>query len=328
MIDVQNLSKTFGTVRALIDVSFRVLPGEIFGFLGANGAGKTTAVKVLSTLLKPSSGRVYLNGFDVVRQQTRVRKSLGIIFQEPSLDDRLTAIENLKFHAMLYRIPRATFKARARFLLKMVGLAQEGTRNVQTFSMGMRRRLEIARGLLHQPPVLFLDEPTVYLDPQTRHMIWNYLLRLNAELGVTMFLTTHYLAEAEHCNRIAIIDEGRIISTDTPKTLKTQLGGDTVQVETSNKQLAISTLEKLDGVRIKFVDDRAITVSTPSADTDLLVIVDALRASGATVHRVHVEHTTLEDVFMKVTGHTIRETNAHPMDRVLVQHRAAQHPSR
>ena len=228
MIQVENLVKRFGALQAVRGISFQVKEGELFGFLGPNGAGKTTTINILCTLLTPTSGRALVADHDVVRYPTEVRRSIGIIFQDPSLDERLTALENLKFHAMLYHLPRKKTEERMEMLLDMVGLSDRRHDLVKTFSGGMKRRLEIVRGLLHSPKVLFLDEPTLGLDPQTRNHIWSYVKELRGKEGLTLFLTTHYMEEADQCDRIAIMDEGKIVALDTPTAFKQSLGSDTL----------------------------------------------------------------------------------------------------
>jgi len=222
VVKVKNLSRDFGNFRAVDNISFEVKATEIFGFLGPNGAGKTTTINILCTLLMPTSGEAIVNGFNVVTSPDEVRNSIGIIFQDPSLDERLTAYENLNFHGMIYHIPPKTRKERIKEVLDMVGLYSKKDSIVRTFSGGMRRRLEIARGLMHRPKILFLDEPTIGLDPQTRQYIWDYLLNLSKEEAITMFLTTHYMDEAEICQRVAIIDYGKIIALDSPHQLKNE----------------------------------------------------------------------------------------------------------
>ncbi len=219
-ISVKNLSKHFGPVQAVDSISFEVKKAELFGFLGPNGAGKTTTINILCTLLMPTSGEATVNGFNVVTSPTEVRKSIGIIFQDPSLDERLTAYENLNFHGMIYHLSFKTRKARIEEVLNMVGLYPKKDYIVRTFSGGMKRRLEIARGLMHSPKILFLDEPTIGLDPQTRQYIWDYILNLAQKEKITIFLTTHYMDEAEICQRVGIIDYGKIVDLDTPGILK------------------------------------------------------------------------------------------------------------
>ena len=221
IIDVYDLSKNFGELKAVKGVSFSVHAGEIFAFLGPNGAGKTTTIKMLTTLLKPTSGSIRLNGYDPQHEQEAVRRSFGIVFQDPSLDDELTAWENLELHGVLYAVPRQLRRQRMEELLRVVGLDDRKDDQVKHFSGGMRRRLEIARGLLHHPKILFLDEPTIGLDPQTRNLLWNYVKDLNANEGITVFLTTHYMEEAEKvAGRIAVIDHGEIVALGSSQELK------------------------------------------------------------------------------------------------------------
>jgi len=219
-IAVRNLSKFYGPVRAVDNISFEVKKAEVFGFLGPNGAGKTTTINILCSLLIPTAGEAMVNGFNVVTSPNDVRRSIGIIFQDPSLDERLTAYENLNFHGMIYHLPSKIRRTRIEEVLNMVGLYPKKDYIVRTFSGGMKRRLEIARGLMHKPKILFLDEPTIGLDPQTRQYIWDYILDLAQKESITVFLTTHYMDEAEICQRVGIIDHGRIVDLDTPDMLK------------------------------------------------------------------------------------------------------------
>lgn len=222
-ISVHNLTKHFGEIKAVKGINFEVQAGEIFAFLGPNGAGKTTTIKMLTTLLMPTSGTMLLNGHNPVHDQEAVRKSFGIVFQDPSLDDELTAEENLELHGVLYQIPRELRRKRMAQLLEIVGLTDRKDDQVKHFSGGMKRRLEIARGLLHHPKILFLDEPTIGLDPQTRNHLWSYVQELNKNEGITVFLTTHYMEEADKvARRIAVIDHGTIIAIGTSEELKTQ----------------------------------------------------------------------------------------------------------
>jgi ABC-2 type transport system ATP-binding protein len=317
-IECRELSKRFGDFVAVDGVSFEVRPGEVFGFLGPNGAGKTTTMRMLATLLAPSGGRATINGFDISREQQKVRQSIGMIFQDPSLDDRLTGLENLKFHAMLYDVPQRTFDTRARELLEMVDLGDKVDQRVQTYSGGMRRRLEIARGLLHHPAVLFLDEPTIGLDPQTRRHIWNYLLRLRDQEGVTMFMTTHYMDEAEHCDRIAIIDHGKIVALDTPEALKALVGGDIVTIRTTDNAGAETRLASMPGIETRSGPDGQLIVETAHGDRFIPEMIARLGEGPdrIEVSAVSLSHPTLEDVFVKLTGHTIRQQGADPMDRM------------
>jgi ABC-2 type transport system ATP-binding protein len=227
-ISVKDLTKRFGPVRAVDGISFEVRRGELFGFLGPNGAGKTTTINILCTLLIPGGGTATVNGFNVLTNPNEVRRSIGIIFQDQSLDERLTAHENLNFHGMIYHLPSKTRKARIDEVLNMVGLHPKKDHIVRTFSGGMKRRLEIARGLMHSPEVLFLDEPTMGLDPQTRQHIWDYIMSLAQKQGTTIFLTTHYMDEAEICERVGIIDHGKIVDLDTPDSLKSKYNVDSL----------------------------------------------------------------------------------------------------
>ena len=229
-IEVRDLVKSFGDFTAVDHLNFSVPHGEIFGFLGPNGAGKSTTIKMLCTLLRPTSGTATVNGFDVARQPNEVRASIGIIFQDFSLDERITAEENLRFHCMIYHVPRAERQQRIAQVLEMVDLSDRANDKVGTFSGGMKRRLEIARGLLHHPAVLFLDEPTVGLDPQTRERLWEQIHVLRKQQAMTVFMTTHYMDEAEHCDRIGIIDHAKMIALDTPQELKAMIGGDVVRL--------------------------------------------------------------------------------------------------
>ena len=230
MIRVQNLTKTFGDFTAVNDISFEIQQGEMVAFLGPNGAGKTTTIKMLTTLLKPTSGTIELNGLNPERQPNEVRKLFGIVFQDPSLDDELTAWENMEMHGALYKVPRRICAERTEKLLNLFELWDRRKEPVKRFSGGMKRRLEIARGLLHTPKILFLDEPTLGLDPQTRNQLWNQVRKLNAEERVTVFMTTHYMEEAERvAHRVAIIDHGRIVAQGTSQELKQQTGTESLE---------------------------------------------------------------------------------------------------
>src|SRR4249920_38064 len=248
VIVAKDLHKRYGDVEAVRGVDLAVGTGETFGFLGPNGAGKTTTISILCTLLSPSSGAGAVAGFDVVSQRLEVRRRIGLVFQEPTLDEYLTAEENLRFHAELYGVPKLETAPRVEQVLRMVGLWERRAHVVSTFSGGMKRRLEIARGLLHSPRVLFLDEPTIGLDPQTRSSIWRYIRELKQAEDITIFLTTHYMDEAEYCDRIAIIDHGEIVAIDTPEALKASIGKDRVQISTADDQAAIGALAEVFGI--------------------------------------------------------------------------------
>jgi len=256
MIEVKELGKRFGELEAVAGISFSVETGEIFGFLGPNGAGKTTTMKMLCTLLVPSSGRASVNGFDIVRQRDEVRRSLGITFQDPSLDEQLTARENLVFHAMIYKIPGTERDARVDHALDLVDLFDKSDVIVKTFSGGMKRRLELARSLIHRPAVLFLDEPTLGLDPQTRRKIWEYLKSLRDKQKLTLFLTTHYMDEAETCDRIAIIDHGKIVALDSPAALKGRVGKDVIELVSREPETLAEELKTLFGAHPTVAQDK------------------------------------------------------------------------
>jgi len=310
VIRVDGLVKRYGqgksAVQAVGGVSFEVYPGEVFGFLGPNGAGKTTTISVLCTLLKPTAGRVSIAGFDVVRQSNDVRRSIGLIFQDPTLDGQLTAAENLDFHAFAYDVPRAAARERGEHLLRLLDLWERRNDQAKTFSGGMKRRLEIARGLLHRPRVLFLDEPTQGLDPQTRSLIWKYLLGLRHDDGITLFMTTHYMDEAEYCDRIAVIDHGQIVALDTPAKLKAMLGGDVVVVQTSDNQVAKAEIQQRWGYTATEAG-RSLRLEVERGDE---FVPELVRGISPRVETISVSRPTLDDVFIKLTGHTIRDQEA------------------
>lgn len=311
-IQVDKLIRDFGDFRAVNEISFEVHESEIFGFLGPNGAGKTTTINILCTLLRPTGGSAQVNGYDVSSRQSEVRSSIGIIFQDPSLDEELTAYENLRFHAMMYDISREDFKRRSEELMEMVDLTDKLRDQVRTYSGGMKRRLEIARGLLHRPRVLFLDEPTLGLDPQTRRHIWQYLRRLREQRQVTMFMTTHYMDEAENCNRIAIIDHGQIVAVDTPANLKERVGGDLITLRTSDNENASQRLKEVHGVEARTGPEGQLIVETERGDQFIPKIIETFSdgANPIEVQSVSLRQPTLEDVFIKLTGHAIREQEA------------------
>jgi len=306
IITVNDLVKEYDGLTAVKGISFTVERGEIFGFLGPNGAGKTTTINILCTLLKPTSGSAVLDGCEVMNNRDRVRESIGLVFQDPSLDDRLTARENLEFHAYAYRVPRDVKEARLREVLEMVELLDREKDRVMTFSGGMKRRLEIARGLLHYPKVLFLDEPTVGLDPQTRNSIWAYIHELKKKHDITIFLTTHYMDEAENCDRIAIIDYGEIIALDTPENLKSQVGGDVVKITTEDDEKAEKILVEDFGVEM--IQDREYLCF--EVESGEKFIPRFIRDFPVAVISISVHRPTLDDVFLKLTGREIRPEGA------------------
>jgi len=318
IIDVCDLVKRFGAVEAVRGVTFSVAAGEIFGFLGPNGAGKTTTIKMLATLLRPTSGRAALAGYDVVAHPGDVRRSMGIVFQDPSLDNRLTAEQNLRFHAMLYGVPSAEVEPRLAAVLEMVDLGERRRAAVATYSGGMKRRLEIARGLLHRPRVLFLDEPTLGLDLQTRNHIWEYVVDLRRRDGVTVFMTTHYIEESEHCDRIAIIDGGRIVALDTPDALRRQVGGDVITITSPDAPALAREIEARFGVRARATDGQVIVEQERGAE----FVPRVAAAFPSLVTATAVKRPTLDDVFLKLTGHEIREESASSTDQLRTMARA------
>ena len=325
-IHVEGLTRKFGDFAAVRGVSFDVPENEVFGFLGPNGAGKTTTINMLCTLLRPSGGRAQVNGIDVAVDPGAVRQSIGLIFQDPSLDEQLTGRENLRFHAMLYDVARDDFRRRSDELLEMVDLTDKADDLVRTYSGGMKRRLEISRGLLHRPKVLFLDEPTLGLDPQTRRHIWEYLFRLRDRRGITMFMTTHYMDEAENCDRIAIIDHGQIVALDTPERLKGLVGGDVVTVQTSDNAAAMVKLAQLQGIQTRLGPEGQVIVETDKGDQFIPHMISTLADGGnpVEVQSVNLRRPTLEDVFIKLTGRAIREEEASGKDRMRMRRRMFQ----
>jgi len=307
IVEVRSLVKKFNGLVAVDEVSFDVRRGEIFGFLGPNGAGKTTTINIMCTLMRPTAGHCTVNGFDIGTHQNEVRESIGLVFQDPSLDDRLTARENLEFHAYVYHVPRAVREKRIEELLDLVTLSDRAEDRVETFSGGMKRRLEIARGLLHYPKVLFLDEPTIGLDPQTRNYIWDYIEELKKREGITIFLTTHYMEESEHCDRIAIIDLGKIIALDTPEELKNTVGGDVIKIKTVDDEKAIQELKTLYPDIELLPDPECFCFEVDKGEE---FIPDFIRRFGVKILSINLHRPTLEDVFLKLTGKEIREEGA------------------
>ncbi len=284
-------------------ISFDVMRGEVFGFLGPNGAGKTTTINILCTLSKPTSGEATINGFDVVRQQSQVRQLIGLVFQDPSLDERLSGLQNLLFHALVYNVPASIRKDRIEHVLKMVELWDRRHSEVRTYSGGMKRRLEVARGLLHNPKVLFLDEPTLGLDPQTRNRIWEYILELRQREGTTIFLTTHYMDEAEKADRIAVIDHGKLIAIDTPARLKSIVGKDIISVKTGDNNKAAEEIRHRYQIEAKS-DGEGLVFEVASGDEFLPVFI---KEFGTKILSVSLRRPSLDDVFLKLTGREIRK---------------------
>ncbi|MGP3912414.1 ATP-binding cassette domain-containing protein [Nonomuraea sp. 10N515B] len=305
-VAVRGLRKTYGKVEAVKGVDFEVRPGEVFGFLGPNGAGKTTTISMLCTLVNPTGGSATVAGHDVVRERDEVRRNIGLVFQDPTLDGYLSAEQNLRFHAELYGVPKDVVGDRIRQVMEMVALWDRKDAKVMTFSGGMKRRLEIARGLLHSPRVLFLDEPTVGLDPQTRSAIWGCINQLRLTEDITIFMTTHYMDEAEYCDRIAIIDHGEVVVIDSPEALKASVGKDRVQIHTLDDAKAIEALRERFGLEAA-VREGAVTFAVASGEEFVPRLFAEL---GMPIKAVSVARPSLDDVFMSYTGSTIRDAEA------------------
>jgi ABC-2 type transport system ATP-binding protein len=302
-IVVRGLAKRYDQVQAVRGVDFEVAAGEVFGFLGPNGAGKTTTINMLCTLVKPTAGSAAVAGHDVVRERDDVRRNIGLVFQDPTLDNYLTGAQNLKLHAELYGIQSDLVAPRMRQVLEMVGLWDRKDSPAGTYSGGMRRRLEIARGMMHSPRVLFLDEPTIGLDPQTRRSIWTYIAELQEREAITIFMTTHYMDEAEWCDRIAIMDNGQIVALDAPATLKAQVGTDRVMIHTDDDEAAIAALKERFGIEARMAEG-AVTFGVPGGEEFVPRLFAELEVP---IQGVSVTRPTLDDVFMSYTGTTIRD---------------------
>jgi len=312
IISVKNLTKKFDGITAVDNISFEVEEGTIFGFLGPNGAGKTTTINILCTLLSPTSGSAFIAGHDCMKESSEVRKAIGIVFQDTTLDKDLTAYENLIFHAYLYNVAKNKMRERVDNVLRFVDLYDRKDDLVKKFSGGMKRRLEVARGLIHWPGVLFLDEPTLGLDPQSRSNLWEFISELPAEHNVTIFMTTHYMEEAEVCARIAIIDNGKIIALGTPDELKKAVGGEVVYIRTTDNANARKELERLFRLNVSEKNGE-LYLSCEMGDT---CIPEIIRTIGERVLSVRVQRPTLNDVFLQLTGKTIREEETSSFDSV------------
>jgi len=320
-IEIKELTKKFNDFTAVDSVSFDIKKGELFGLLGPNGAGKTTTISMLSTILKQTAGTAKVNGFDI-KDQDNVRRSIGIVFQDPSLDDELTGRENLDFHGRLYHMPASLRKQRINEVLKLVALEDKEHMQVKTYSGGMKRRLEIARGLIHHPKILFLDEPTLGLDPQTRRNIWEYIERLNKEEKLTIVLTTHYMEEADYlCSRVAIIDHGKIIALDTPENLKNIMGGDVLTLETNDAE-KLKGLLKFDWIKEMKIFDGKLNVTVNNGEKVIPKIMSIADAHNIKINSVNLKKPTLEDVFIHYTGRAMREEEASATDRMRLHMRA------
>jgi ABC-2 type transport system ATP-binding protein len=311
-VSVSGLVRRFGEVEAVRGIDLSVAADETFGFLGPNGAGKSTTINILCTLIRPTEGSARVAGYDVVRERDLVRRNIGLVFQDSTLDGYLTAERNLRLHAELYGMPRVAIEPRVRQVLDMVGLWERRSSKVSTFSGGMKRRLEIARGLLHSPRVLFLDEPTIGLDPQTRASIWGYIRELRDREHITIFMTTHYMDEAEYCDRIAIIDQGKIIALNTPQALKASVGKDRVQIHTESDPIAITALLDQFGIAATMAEG-AVTFAVEEGEQFIPKLFSDFPVA---IRSVNVSRPSLDDVFMSYTGTTIRDAEASTADHL------------
>ena len=314
IIEVRNLTKVFNSeIRAVDSINFKIKKGEIFGFLGPNGAGKTTTINMLCTLMKPTSGQGKVCNYDIIKHPNEVRKCIGLVFQDSTLDDRLTAKENLELHARLYDVPKSQREKRINQILELVELSDRAKSIVKTFSGGMKRRLEIARGLIHYPKVLFLDEPTLGLDPQTRKHVWDYITKLKKEYGITIMMTTHYMEEADElCDKIAIIDHGKIIALDTPKKLKNNLGGDSIILDIQEKD--VEKAKKI--FKDAKIFDSQVLLSVKNAGKEIKKVLEKAKKNKIEVIEANIRKPTLNDVFLHLTGREIREESASLRDQL------------
>lgn len=307
VIDVRDLTRKFRDLVAVDTLNFTVEPGEVFGLLGPNGAGKTTTLSMLCTILKPTSGTAIVNGYDITEHPSQVRRSIGIVFQEPSIDDRLTGRENLEMHADLYGVPKREQRKRIENVLELVELHDKADLLMRTYSGGMRRRLEIARGFIHYPKVLFLDEPTLGLDPQTRGHIWTYISELSEREGITIILTTHYMEEADNlCDRVAIIDYGKIVALDEPDRLKEALEGDIISVKTDAMKQLSAKLIGVGWVKESREENGQLKLVVKDGNAALPRVVEIAASSGIHIDSMSIHEPTLEDVFLNYTGREIR----------------------
>lgn len=316
-IQVSELTKHFNGVAAVDRLSFSVPKGELFGLLGPNGAGKTTTINMLSTLLRPTSGLACVAGHDILRDRDQVRRSIGVVFQEPALDTKLTGKENLSFHAMMYGLAKGEREDRIAQVLDLVELREKSGTLVENYSGGMKRRLEIARGLIHRPQILFLDEPTLGLDPQTRRHIWEYIKRLNADHSVTIILTTHYMEEADYlCRRVAIMDKGRFVALDAPSKLKDILGGDVVSLDVKGDASGFaSLLESIEWVKTCTRHGSTLTLTMEKGERRIPELIQKAHDSAVEVACVNLRKPSLENVYLFYTGKTMRDQEASQSER-------------
>jgi ABC-2 type transport system ATP-binding protein len=311
IIKTESLTKKFNDLVAVNKVTFSVKKGEIFGFLGPNGAGKTTTIKMLTTLLNPTEGTAKVTEFDILKERNDVRQNIGVVFQEPALDTELTGRENLDYHARMYGLDRDKRKDRISEVLKLVDLENKKDVFVKNYSGGMKRRLEIARGLMHFPTVLFLDEPTLGLDAQTRRAIWAYIRKMNKEEGTTIFLTTHYMDEADFlCDRVGIIDKGKILIIDSTQNLKNSIGNDLITLSCSNYNKLINRLEKESWISNIKKHDSSITFGVEKGEEKIPAIIEIAQIQGIKIKSINLRKPTLDDVFLSYTGRSIRNQEA------------------
>ncbi|RLF40202.1 MAG: ABC transporter ATP-binding protein [Thermoplasmata archaeon] len=308
IIETFGLTKRFDSFTAVDNVSFNVEEGEIFGFLGPNGAGKTTTIKMLTTLLNPTKGYATIAGYSIIDNRDEVRKSIGVVFQDPALDTELTGRENLDYHARIYGISRVEREKRISEVLALVDLEEKKDVLVKYYSGGMKRRLEIARGLMHHPKVLFLDEPTLGLDSQTRRAIWDYIREMNKTEGTTIFLTTHYMEEADSlCDRVGIIDHGKILVVDKPRVLKNMVGNDIIKIVSNNNSKLSEVLKDLDWVENCEEHEDTIIIGVEKGDEKIPMVFDIARKHDIRINSINLNKPTLDDVFLHYTGRMIRE---------------------
>ena len=309
MVEVRELTKKFKDFMAVDSITFDVREGEIFGLLGPNGAGKTTTIRMLITLIPPTSGSATVAGYDIIKEKDSVGESIGIVFQDPALDRQLTGRENLDFHARMYNMPKNERVPKIEEVLDLADLTEKADELVENYSGGMQRRLEIARGLMHAPKVLFLDEPTLGLDAQTRRKIWDYIQKLNKSQTTTISLTTHYMDEADYlCDRVGIMDKGKIVALDTPKNLKNLIGADVVTLEVECGDC--ETFKELDYVKEMVKHDGFISLSVESGERKIPLLMEFAHSKNIRVESVELHKPSLEDVFLHYTGTTIRERNS------------------
>lgn len=308
IITTENLTKKFDDFTAVDNISFSVKKGEIFGFLGPNGAGKTTTIKMLTTLLYPTKGSAKVASFDIIKERDKVRKNIGVVFQDPALDTELTGQENLDFHARMYGLSKDERKERIKEVLKLVDLEDKKDAFVKHYSGGMKRRLEIARGLMHYPTILFLDEPTLGLDSQTRQAIWAYIRKMNKEENTTIFLTTHYMDEADHlCDRVGIIDHGKILVIDTTNNLKNSVGDDLITLSSTDDENLLKRLNKESWIKNTKKEETSLILSVEKGEEKIPTVIEIAQSLNIKIKSISVRKPTLDDVFLSFTGRTFRD---------------------